>query len=225
MATEIPEGFFAAPGSKVIFERGNGVESNDFRQFELETVAAEVEIRGGERISVDASNGSTVKLINGELDFFSRVDSGSELIMTGGRAGFTRVGRGGLLTVSGGTLGGIEAVGDARQGGVGLSRGGELHLIGTQFSLNNQPIAGLEKVGDSVIIPDRSTASNGPFLAGTMTDGETFRLGLQTFVTQFSQFSLGSTVRVTLVPEPSSLVLMFIAFTPCMRNRRTDNDS
>ena len=127
--------------------------------------------------------------------------------------------------ISSGVIGGVQFIGDESTGGVILEAGGELHLIGNQFSLSGMPIEGLAKAGNSVLVTLPDSASNGPQLRGMLTDGQAFRFDLQPFLFRGSNFDLNATLRLTLVPEPaSSCMAVFAALSLIVRRRLRQND-
>jgi hypothetical protein len=78
-------------------------------------------------------------------------------------------------------------------------------LLGTQFLLVRQPpIPGLSQIGDSVTIETGVQET----LYGMFTDGNTFTLDLSDNWFSFDYFDPNATLRLTLVPEPSSLLLL-----------------
>lgn len=145
------------------------------------------------------------------IDTFT-IDTGGELNLGGGSLANISINEGGVLNVTGGTLNAITNVnngaelnigGGALLGQILVSPEGELNLFGTAFSVGNDPIDGLE-FGNPFTVSARDVE-----LEGTLADGSLFSLDLNgTFVTEADFFPAGSTVTVTLVPEPGAVALL-----------------
>ena len=99
-----------------------------------------------------------------------------------------------MVNISGGAL---DVSFNARNGST-------LNIFGTEFLLDGLPIAGLDDVGDSVILSER-----GVVLQATLRDGEQFD-----FPVSIDRFHTDATLRLILaepVPEPSTLGLALLA--------------
>jgi hypothetical protein len=132
----------------------------------------------------------------GEIPFVYQVRSGGAMYITGGTVGQLWAESGGVVHVFGGTIDpSFRAFSES-----------SVHIIGSEFTLGGQPITGLDQIGDSILLAERSPAE----LAMVLADGSPWRLPLD-----FS-FAADATLRLTLVapiaqaasvPEPSSFGL------------------
>lgn len=159
-------------------------------------VAGDIQLNLSAGASLDAftiNGGGELNLLGGSLGTFSVNQGGVVNVTEGALTGVANVNEGGELNVAGGSLNGLI-----------LSQpGGELNLFGTDFSLGSDPIEGLT-LGSPLTIDAR-----GVELEGTLADGSLFSLDLNgTFVTEADFFPAGSTVTVTLVPEPGAVALL-----------------
>lgn len=94
--------------------------------------------------------------------------------------------------------------------------GAEIHLFMQSAALNGAPIPGLA-LGATVVIPQRLVT-----LGGVMKDGSPVDMYLGNFATnQKFQFADGSTLKVTMVPEPASSALAYFGLAMSGRRRRT----
>jgi hypothetical protein len=200
----------------------------------LQAVGANVNIGAGGIFNgpLRAYSGSAINVNDagrlGSLDLIS----GSTATITGGEIGPTLVRSDAVLDVSGGSVGRSDAgpfsgvigvdgstinlrrgkianllafcgasvnwsCGDL-QGILAAFVGATYNLQGTSFLLDGTPIAGLEKRGDSLVL----TTRGGAVLTGFLADSSPFDVVLGT------QFSPEATLRLTVVPEPSTLALM-----------------
>jgi hypothetical protein len=193
----VPDNFNAGRGTTILVEPGGEVGEN------LEGVNANVAITGGTvAAGFDVFDRSIVTISDGDLEHFEVFDS--TVTITGGDIGEVSAAGNSLLTISGGELGLIGNVFGVRTGGVKAFAGSEVHLLGTQFLLVRQPpIPGLSQIGDSVTIETGVQET----LYGMFTDGNTFTLDLSDDLS-FDYFDPNATLRLTLVPEPSSLLLL-----------------
>jgi len=214
----VPDGFLLGVGSHVVFEEGSSLARESSSSVQgVEAIGATIDIQGGDRISINANNGSQVTVTGGEVGGYAT--SGSSFDFSGGKLFRTTVGQDATLTISGGIVGASQTPGGDRMGRVVLREGGELHLLGTEFTLRGAPIVGLSAPGDSVIINERGF-TNGPSLRGTLLDGETFRFDLATHFSSLSSFDPNGTLRLTFVPEPSTLALCMLLAIPVCYSRQ-----
>lgn len=128
----------------------------------------EVNIDGGFVGSGFRANGGSVVNIRGGtfgtgFDSALRANSGSEVNVSGGRVGAIAALDGSELTLSGGTL----------VAPLSTTSGNTFRIVGGDFRLNGELVAGLQTVGNSVLLPPISLS----FLSGTLSDGTPFGLG------------------------------------------------
>lgn len=164
--------------------------------------AGDIQLNLSAGASLDAftiNGGGELNLLGGSLGTFSVNQGGVVNVTEGALTGSANVNNGGELNIAGGSLDGL----------IISEPGGELNLFGTDFSLNSAPIEGLT-IGSTLTIDTR-----GVDLEGTLADGSPFRLPLNgTFVAEADFFPTGSpafpgsTVTVTLVPEPGAVALL-----------------
>lgn len=171
--------------------------------------------------SADLSNVSllenaTLFVEGGGVGFVS-TDLFSDVELNGGSLGGADVLLGSLL-MSGGeftgqlSLGSSEAVitGGTFGAVVSISADSVLEFVGSAFQLDGSPIPGLTEPGQGVVVSSRDDA----LLTGQLADGSLFDLVLTegVFATPGQdRFSPGSTLRLTLVPEPAGLACVLFA--------------
>jgi hypothetical protein len=168
-----------------------------------------------------AVTGSTVNLFAGTLKESFRAAAGGTVNIFGGTVEHVRENQiginavdGGTVNISGGSIdGGLELgaggtvniFGGSLDGTVNARSGSTLNIFGTEFFLDGLSIAGLENVGDSVILSER----DGAVLQATLRDGGPLDLPLSA-----DRFHTEATLRLTLaepVPEPSTFGLALVA--------------
>ena len=95
--------------------------------------------------------------------------------------------------------------------------GSQVNLIGTEFFLDGSELEGFI-VGEPFTVTDRDMT-----LSGLLADGSPFSFELNSgFSDSHDFFSLGATLTVTSVPEPSCIVLAIAATLltgGCLRDR------
>jgi hypothetical protein len=197
----VGDGFQAHNGSQVtIFggSVGDGFWTSD----------SEVTISGG---SVGAHfrawDGSQVIISDGSV---GHGFSGSQVTITGGSVGngFSA----GQVTISGGSVGDWFSGGQVTISGGSVGNhfeagdGSQVNLIGTEFFLDGELVADLV-VGEPLTLADRDV-----WLSGHLADGSPFSFELNSErADDRDYFSPDATLTVTLVPEPSSIVLAIAA--------------
>jgi len=203
----ISDNFNAGWGSTVIINGGQ-VGKN------FEAVGSEVTISGGSVDGLfDAFSGSVVTITGGSVGGSFQASDGSTVNISGGSVeGFFRANNGSTVTISGGQVGrGF----DAFSGSTVTISGGMIGDDFDAFSGSLVNLIGTEFVVDGINI----TASLLPFtptmvnvrditLSGLLSDGSPFSFDLNSgnvFDQDF--FGTGATLVVTLVPEPSTLMI------------------
>jgi hypothetical protein len=163
---------------------------------------SQVEILGGEIDVFFSPGGSEIRIRDGTIGVFDSV-GGASIFMTGGSVERTSFFFNSLMEVSGGDL----------SSDFNAQTGAELHLIGTDFQLNGQPIPGFSP-GQSIVVPQRNIA-----ISGTLLDGNAVNLFLSTDLMSPQFFSGNATLRLTLVPETATLFLAIPGFCAVMAIR------
>ena len=129
----------------------------------------------------------------------------------------------GVANISGGTfndtiiasgVGTLNVSGGSFNGDFLFLNGGVLNLFGSEFFLDGVELTELV-VGEAFTILDRNVA-----LTGMLADGSPFAFDLNDVFTIGGDTFLGSTVAVTLIPEPSSLLLMTVCGLSLLGRRR-----
>ncbi len=192
---------FTAVGATVNLEGG---ESDS-----VYVADSDVRLAGGSIRLAQLWQGSKLTISAGSID---RVNSNSEshIVMTSGKVGDVRLFGGSSMLLSGGTAG-LDS-GETFD----VQSGSELEIIGTQFLLGGSPIPGLSEPGDSVLLFTRG----GSLLSGSLADGSFFSLRLnEGRLSGQDRIERNAKLRITLVPEPTALGLVFIAlsFIPVRR--------
>jgi hypothetical protein len=222
--------FFEASGARVIVNDGTVGESFDAMYGSV------VSIYGGEiAANFDALNGSIVEILSGHVGPYFNAHAGSRVMISGGTfekafealQGSSVIIRGGefaerfyvrnesTVTIAGGNFGDNFRAYD----------GSIINFRGTEFQLDGVPIEGLV-AGTPLKITDRDVT-----LSGLIADGSPFSFELgstdydqiwRPFPIPYDFFSPGSTLCVTLVPEPRLTPLVMIIFVIKSRavNRR-----
>ncbi len=150
-----------------------------------------------------------ISLHDGEIGSNFLALQGAELVITGGRidSGFHLFDgahaeiRGGQITDS-----------------VQIDEGAIVDLFGRTFLLNDQPIPGLDKVGDVVTVFERG----GELLSGVLEDGSELNWSLVPFPRRTHPFAIenGAILRLHFVPEPSTWLFALTALLTCSTLRR-----
>jgi hypothetical protein len=188
----------AYAGSTV--EVGGGVISNLYVDYQ-----GSATMRGGQVAqSVElAQYQSTFQLFGGTLLHTLSMPEGSHVTIGGGRIG----------------------TGDFAQVNAGYQS--ELTLIGRQFLVNGSPVSGLMTNGVATILANR----NGELLDAILSDGSPFKIYLgfgppinpNTQPPLIGLVSSQATLRLVLVPEPSTVPLVILSFFFCVgATRRPD---
>ena len=160
-------------------------------------------------------NGGVLNLSGGLIGSAElTVEDGGILNQSGGDLGFnTHIESGGVLNVAGGDFGGTFAAGFA---GIDILDGGTINFTGSEFFINGEAI---DTAGGVFVIADRDVA-----LTGTLADGSDINFTLNStraLNDNFSNlFEAGSTVTVTVIPEPTSLALLGLGGLLLARRRR-----
>lgn len=184
----------------------------------LEVVETEVNLSSGTVGGrIDLFAGSVFRVSGGFADSYVYAHPGSEVHVTGGRlenidfapdsfgvisggviGPAVTVEAGASLTISGGT------VEEPRGSGFRALPGSEVHLVGTQFTLDGRPIRRLDP-GETQELRDRRAT-----LAGILADGTPFEFYLGAVTSRDDYFDVNATLKVTLlaVPEPSACALL-----------------
>jgi hypothetical protein len=171
---ELPESFRAGPGSTVNITGGTALGGMEVR-------GATLNISGGNVFSdFVALGGSELNISGGSFGSFSEIFN-STVNLSGGNFGdASQAHLGAVINVSGGVLGGVFglSLGDGSEahlsGGIindlGASSGSTVSLTGGEFLLDGQPVAGLNTVGDSVIVNFQDKSQ----VVGVFQDGTPF---------------------------------------------------
>ncbi len=162
---------------------------------------SEVVVEGGAFASLVARWDAVVTVTGGEIELLVLRDSGVEATISGGTFG-NGIFVSSDVAISGGNFDGQFYV----------NPGLNVELIGTEFLIDENKIAGLTEPGDSVIINERG----GALLSGTFLDGNPFNFTLNEVNGGFftggpDYFPFAAEVRLTLVPEPSACGLAVFA--------------
>lgn len=172
--------------------------------------ASHISVNGGSMLTVKTFADSSLDMQGGTITHLE-AHSGSNILIAGGTIGSNSNGSAGSsISISGGTV-----------PHVGLEANGELHLYGTEFLLDGQPITGLA-LNTPITIETREG-----FLSGVFADGTPFSFELQgNGKLRRRPISPGATLTVTLVnpvPEPATAALTtmaFAVFLGCRWHRR-----
>ncbi len=148
-----------------------------------------VNISGGVVNDIIALPDSTVRITGGEIRDQYDAQNGSQTFISGGSIGdHFRAQVDSLVSISGGLIG--EAF--------RADAGSTIELYGTEFSLDGQSLS--LPLRQAVEITERNQRLN-----GTLADGTAFEFDLNTqFSFNSDTFDQNATLKVTLVPEPSS---------------------
>ncbi len=187
-------GPFTAVGATVSLLGGEAVS--------IGAADSELNISGGSIEDLSASSESQIDIAGGSIDLLTTFDS--RIVMKSGEVGTVQLfGRSSML-LSGGR------VGNSGRADFNISGRSELEVVGTHFLLDGLPIPGLDSPGDTVILESRGGAG----LTGSLADDTDFRLRLrQEFIDP------NATLRITLIPEPSSVSLASAALVAAMVRR------
>ena len=159
---------------------------------------------GTMRDGFNVAAGGLLNLSGGQIDGPSSMQA-STLNMTGGTLGPS-------FDIGGDDFATVAAVANVSGGELGANlevfSDGVLNLLGSGFSVNGVPVA-ITTQGVAQEVMDRGL---GTTLTGTLADGTAFSLdltpGFDSSNPANDGFYAGSTLTVTLVPEPASLALL-----------------
>ncbi len=183
--------FFEAQSGSVVNISGGSV-GESFRAHSV------VNISGGELGNrFDAFTGSVVNVSGGNVSDGFNANDGSVVNLRGGSVGndFDAL-PGSVIKISGGSVG----------EGFSAFHSSEVHLFGTEFFLDGTLLDTLVQ-DEPFIITNRG----GQILSGTLANGSAFRFVLDETRLGEHYFSIDTLLTVTLVPEPSSAVLLLLA--------------
>lgn len=168
-----------------------------------------VEVSGGTLRELLARDGSQVRISGGSVDR-DVVARQSVVEVSGGTLTELFVGSGSTVTLSGGLLGtsgsSLRASADA-----------VVHVIGREFVIDGVDITESLPFGQQVRITDWSES-----IAGTLTDGNSFRFVQALSLRDRFGLSPDTLVTVTLVPEPSCLVIAVGVWVTALASRRRE---
>lgn len=209
---------FAADNSVINVSGGEITEGGIF------DTGAILTISGGEIRSFFSVIDATL-IIDGGSAENAFLDLDSSLLISDGTLTGADIQQG-RLDMSGGELAGevfVSGTSDAQISGGLVSGdlraifGAHVELLGQSFSLNGSPISGLINPGDSLIVDARG----GAILSGVLADGSPIDFALnETSIPGQDQFSADSTLRLTLVPEPSTMGIMAITCLSLAASRK-----
>ncbi len=141
--------------------------------------------------------GSTVFVSGGTIGYGFDLD-GSTANISGGMFGESFIVNYSTATISGGVFG----------DGFYTGSGSSVEFSALEFLLDGTPIPGLERVGDSIVLAERG----GSILSGTFLNGTPFDFVLNpSYATGQDYFNPNATLRLTVVPEPASVVLLALS--------------
>ena len=175
-----------------------------------------VNISGGTIGGSLGASGSTVNIFGGSVGARSTAASGSSVNIFDGDVGRRFVAKsGGTVNISGGRIGDLF---EAKNGGIVNITGGEfgdffkalsgseINLFGTEFLLDGIDITSSLTMNVPLMINDRNVT-----LSGVLHDGSPFSFDLNSrSLRRGGFFDVRATLTVTLVPEPTSEVLVIV---------------
>lgn len=167
--------------------------------------------------SFEANRGSQVNFYGGQVVGFFSANADSLVTVNGGNLGFIFTARqGSEVNINGGIFGMLSASslslvnvrGGRFDDGFTASSDSEVNLFGKEFSLNGIPLDSLTP-GQAVTITDRDVT-----LSGVLADGSPFSFDLNPMSSSSEDyFHIGSTLTITLVPEPTAIMLLLLGTT------------
>jgi hypothetical protein len=166
---------------------------------------SKIVISGGMVDTIYSPYQSQIDIAGGSLVTLASVADSVLNMSAGVISGGVSLGMGAVFNLSGGSI----------PTEVAMSSTSELNIFGRSFLLNGVPIPGLT-VGDTVTIAERDIA-----LTGSLLDGSGLLLNLST-LDQYGDPNIvpGATITVTLVPEPTGLVLSGVGLCVAAAVRR-----
>jgi hypothetical protein len=156
---------------------------------------SQITISGGEVHMIRSPDRCQIDIIDGTVDAMADVKF-SVVNMSGGSVGSATLSQGGEFNLSGGSL----------LAGFNMDSASELHITGTSFLVDGAQIPGL-RAGHTVTIAERDVQ-----LTGTLSDGSALSLNLGGWdvIRTRPRILPGAVITVTLVPEPASILLMWL---------------
>lgn len=197
----------SVPGSRIVaYDSQIKVMDGFFPGGQL-LAGSNLEVRGGVSGLITLGGRSEATVSGGSI-FVLDVLDGSSAEVSGGEFSRLTTGRGGQLVVQGGQIDLLTADVNAR-----------IQLVGREFFIDDEPIAGLADLGTARISQRNVT------LSGTLADGSEFSFHLDPSRARLSErFDLAARLTVTLIPEPATLTLVglsaFCHSIVCRRHRR-----
>jgi hypothetical protein len=144
---------------------------------------------------MDAMFGTVVNVRGGVIDFGLEAHRGSVVNMSGGVLRNLVARAGSTVNVTGGMMGEM-LYGDYLLAQVTLEGGSQLHLTGTEFRLEGEPVAGLEP-GSSVVLQLDAKQWFDTNLEGTLADGSPLRMYIVNYTYDSAEWQHVGTLAIT----------------------------
>lgn len=193
----VPDDLTASAGSVIEVEAGGVIGEN------LELVGADVAVRGGTiGPRLDLFDGAVLTLHDGSIGSYATVASNSRLNIRGGEVGWNLEVSQSVVEMTGGVIyevefdegGVLEMSGGQLAEWVIAKQGSELHFTGLDFSIDGEPLTGLQIDVQRVIDARRG------LLRGRLTDGSFLEMNLYGYLGFRSDISPDALLTVTLGP-------------------------
>ncbi|WP_432798484.1 hypothetical protein [Poriferisphaera sp. WC338] len=203
-------------------------------------ISGDAHISGGNiGFSFFTSDNSNVTITGGDFDFLFRVLGNSTVNISGGTFGNSfdvnananisggtfgnnfGVRPGGIANITGGSFGNNFSVNNNSIANIsGGTFGSSINLgagitnfIGSSFTLDGSPIAGLSTS------PTEITTRGGATLAGTLTDGSAFSIILNDTGVPGQDFVNSTATLNLIIPEPTTAILLSLSTLPLIARR------
>ncbi|QQE12101.1 hypothetical protein JD969_01100 [Planctomycetota bacterium] len=156
-------------------------------------------------LSIRSNTNGTSNIFSGIIGSLNTDHTSTTNLYGGHITGFISIRSNSTLNLHGGT----------RNRGINGLNNSTVNVHGTNFTIDGIPLINLSDT------PTIITQRGGSILAGTYADGSNFTINLNSSVNGFEDYFVNTaTLTVTLIPEPTTLILLTLTTLPLLTRRK-----